>query len=175
MSVESDVATVAETAVTASPIGAIFTSAKLYLIIFVVGAVIAAGVGLKLYIDNQNSKITALTQQVATQQVAITQDQQAIQVTQNDISGLKTLTDGFSKKIATIQMNSNKVSTTFNSTQYQSTVKTNPTQAASQISTDINSLFTDINNASLAPLGKAAAATPASGASSTGVTNALSK
>jgi hypothetical protein len=174
MSVESDVAAVASTAVSASPIGAIFTSAKLYIILFIIGAVVAAGIGLKLYIDNQNSKITALTKQVADQQVAITQDEQAIQLTQQDVAGLKVLTDGFNKQIATIQMNSNKVSTEFNSTTFQSTVKSNPTQAASQISTDINSLFDDVNTDSRAPLG-ASSASAASGASATGAANASSK
>lgn len=168
MSVESDVASVATTAVSASPIGAIFTSAKLYITLIIIGAVVASGIGLKLYIDNQNSKITALTKQVADQQIAITQDQQAIKLTQQDLAGLKILTDGFNKEIANIQMNSNKVSTDFNSTKYQNTVKTNPSQAASQISTEINSLFGDINTASRVPLGASAAV----GASSTGASDA---
>jgi hypothetical protein len=48
-------------------------------------------------------------------------------------------------------MNSNKVSTKFNSTDYQNLVKTAPTKAESQINTDINQLFQDVNDASRKP------------------------
>ncbi|WP_175835913.1 hypothetical protein [Burkholderia multivorans] len=131
----------------------IFTGTKIYLYLIGAAIFIAGAIGLKLYIDHENSQIANLTKQVAMQQVAINQDQQAIELTQKDLAGLKLLTDGFNKQIATIQANANRVTTTFNSKAYQSTVKSNPTQAASQISTEVNSLFSDVNNASRAPIG----------------------
>jgi hypothetical protein len=148
MGIVSDVADVASVATTASPIGAIFTSIKLYAIIFVIGALVAGFFGIRWYISNEQAKIDTLTKQVATQQIAITQDEQAQALMKSDLAGLKVLTDGFNTKIAQIQLNANQVSTKFNSTQYQSLVKTQPAQAQSQINTDINQLFQDVNNAS---------------------------
>jgi uncharacterized membrane protein (DUF106 family) len=143
MGIVSDVADVASVATTASPIGAIFTSIKLYAIIFVIGALVAGFFGIRWYISNEQAKIDTLTKQVATQQ-----DEQAQALMKSDLAGLKVLTDGFNTKIAQIQLNANQVSTKFNSTQYQSLVKTQPAQAQSQINTDINQLFQDVNNAS---------------------------
>jgi hypothetical protein len=70
---------------------------------------------------------------------------------QSDLAAMKILTDGYSKKIAAIQTSANKVSTTFNSQQFQAMVKAQPTQAQSEINTNINQLFQDVNNASRAP------------------------
>jgi hypothetical protein len=152
MSVESDVVGAvtgaAGVAADANPITAILSNAKLIMIVLLIGAAVAAFFGIRWYISNEQAKIDALTKQVATQQIAITQDEQTIKQTQSDLAGLKVLTDGFNKQIANIQLNANKVSTTFNSQQYQALVKTQPAQAESQINTDVNQLFQDVNNAS---------------------------
>jgi hypothetical protein len=150
MSIVSDVADVASVATTASPIGAIFSSIKLYIALFVVGAAVAGYFGIKIYITDEQKKIDTLTQQVATQQIAITQEQQAQSLMQSDLAAQKVLTDGYSKKIAAIQTNANKTSTTFNSTQFQAMVKTQPSQAQSELNTNINQLFQDVNDASRA-------------------------
>jgi hypothetical protein len=150
MSIVSDVADVASVATTASPIGAIFSSIKLYIALFVVGAAVAGYFGIKIYITDEQKKIDTLTQQVATQQIAITQEQQAQSLMQRDLAAQKVLTDGYSKKIAAIQTNANKTSTTFNSTQFQAMVKTQPSQAQSELNTNINQLFQDVNDASRA-------------------------
>jgi hypothetical protein len=138
-------------AVTASPIGAIFTSIKLYITLFVIGAIVAGFFGIRWYISSEQTKIDNLTKQVATTQIAITQDEQAQALMQSDLAAMKILTDGYSKKIAAIQTSANKVSTTFNSQQFQAMVKAQPTQAQSEINTNINQLFQDVNNASRAP------------------------
>jgi hypothetical protein len=150
MSIVSDVADVASVATTASPIGAIFSSIKLYIALFVVGAAVAGYFGIKIYITDEQKKIDTLTQQVATQQIAITQEQQAQSLMQSDLAAQKVLTDGYSKKIAAIQTNANKTSTTFNSTQFQAMVKTQPSQAQSELNTNINQLFQDVNDVSRA-------------------------
>jgi DNA-binding protein H-NS len=154
MSVVSDVADVAEVATTASPIGAIFTSIKLYVTLFVIGAIVAGFFGIRWYISSEQTKIDTLTKAVATQQVAITQDEQAQALMQTDLAAMKVLTDSYSKKIAAIQTTANKVSTTFNSTQFQAMVKTQPSQAQSEINTNINQLFQDVNDASRATTSK---------------------
>jgi uncharacterized membrane protein (DUF106 family) len=151
MSIVSDVTDVAGVAVTASPIGAIFTSIKLYITLFVIGAIVAGFFGIRWYISSEQTKIDNLTKQVATTQIAITQDEQAQALMQSDLAAMKILTDGYSKKIAAIQTSANKVSTTFNSQQFQAMVKAQPTQAQSEINTNINQLFQDVNNASRAP------------------------
>lgn len=145
MGVVTDAVEVAEKA---SPIGAFFTSIKLYVTLFVIGAIAAAAFGIHWYIGEEEKKIDALSKQVAAQQVALSQDEQTLKITQNDLAQLKVLTDGYNQKIANIQMTSNKVSQSFNSQQYQSLVKTAPSQAESQINTNINQLFQDVNNAS---------------------------
>lgn len=140
-----------DVAVKASPIGAFFTSIKLYVTLFVIGAIVAAVFGIHWYLGYEQSKIDALTKQVEAQQIAITQAQQAQTLMKSDLATLKVLTDSYNKQIADIRMNSNKVSTKFNSTDYQNLVKTKPTQAESQINTDVNQLFQDVNDASRKP------------------------
>lgn len=140
-----------EVAAKASPIGAVFTSIKLYVTLFVIGAIVAAVFGIHWYLGYEQKKIDTLTKQIEAQQLALTQQQQAQKLMQSDLASLKLLTDGYNKEIAAIRMNSNKVSTTFNSTQYQNLVKAKPTQAESQINTDINQLFQDVNDASRKP------------------------
>lgn len=149
MSIESDVVSAATSvAADSNPVTAIFSNAKLIIIVAVIGAAVAAFFGIKMYIADQNAKIDTLTKQVAIQQVALTQDEQTIKITQSDLAQLKVMQDAYSKKIANIQVNANKVSTQFNSQQYQTLVKSAPTQAESQINTSINQLFQDVNDAS---------------------------
>jgi 23S rRNA maturation mini-RNase III len=142
---------VVDTAVTASPIGAIFTSIKLYATLLIIGAIIAAVFGIRWYLHSEQTKIDTLTEQVTAQQIAITQASAAQALMTSDLAKMKILTDGYNKQIAAIQMNSNKVSTAFNSTQYQNLVKSKPSDAESQINTNINQLFQDVNDASRKP------------------------
>jgi hypothetical protein len=58
MSIVSDVTDVAGVAVTASPIGAIFTSIKLYITLFVIGAIVAGFFGIRWYISSEQRLIT---------------------------------------------------------------------------------------------------------------------
>jgi hypothetical protein len=137
-----------DVAVKATPVGAIYTSAKLYITIFILGIIVAAGFGIHWYLGYEQQKIDTLTKQIEAQQIAITQANAVQALMKSDLASLKILTDSYNKQIAAIRMNSNKVSTQFNSTQYQNLVKTKPTEAESQINTNINQLFQDVNDAS---------------------------
>jgi hypothetical protein len=137
-----------EVAAKATPIGAIFTSAKLYLTLFFLGAIVAGFFGVRWYLSYEQNKIDTLTKQIEAQQIAINQANAAQALMKSDLANLKILTDSYNKQIAEIRMNSNKVSTTFNSQQYQNLVKSKPTEAESQINTNINQLFQDVNDAS---------------------------
>jgi uncharacterized membrane protein (DUF106 family) len=137
-----------DVALKATPVGALFSSVKLYLTIFIIGAIVAAVFGIHWYLGYEQAKIDTLTKQVEAQQIAITQANAVQALMTSDLAQLKILTDGYNKQIADIRMNSNKVSTAFNSTQYQNLVKTKPSDAESQINTNVNQLFQDVNDAS---------------------------
>jgi hypothetical protein len=141
----------ASVAMKANPITGIFTNIKLYLTIFVIGVSVAGFFGVRWYLGHEQAKIDALNQKLAAQQIAITQQAQAQALMQSDLAQLKLLTDDYNKQIAQIRMNSNHVTTMFNSQQYQNLVKSQPTQAESQINTDVNQLFQDVNDASRKP------------------------
>jgi biopolymer transport protein ExbB/TolQ len=144
-------------ATTANPVGAFFTSVKLYIGLAIVGILVAGFFGAKWYITSENAKITDLTKQVASQQVAIQQQALTLQQTQKDLAGIKTLTDSYNQQINQIKLNATKQTQQFNSQQYQNLVKTKPSDAETQFNTNLNQLFQDVNNVS-----RAQTASPAS-------------